>query len=75
MTYTVTCTSNGGTGTMANETYVSGQSQALTANGFSNPGFTFGGWSAGPDGSLVYFNHADDHDLGWASPSTPSGTR
>ena len=41
---TITFNSNGGSGTMANQT--SGSAANLTANSFTKSGFTFGGWAA-----------------------------
>ena len=41
----------GGTGTMADQTFVAGQSQALTANAFSCEGYVFVGWNIKADGS------------------------
>ena len=50
-TYTVHFDANGGTGTMADQTFVAGQSQALTANAFSYEGYVFAGWNTKADGS------------------------
>jgi uncharacterized protein YhfF len=47
----------GGSGSMSPETYAAGANQALTANGFTNPGYNFAGWSTtGPNGPEVYYN-------------------
>jgi hypothetical protein len=45
--YTITFNKNDtdATGTMSAQTIVSGASANLTANGFTNPGFTFAGWA------------------------------
>ena len=43
--YTVKFNANGGTGTMANESFVYGTAKALTINTFTRTGYTFVGWS------------------------------
>ncbi len=43
--YTVKFNANGGTGTMANESFVYGTAKALTINAFTRAGYTFIGWS------------------------------
>ena len=50
-TFTVAFDNNGGSGTMADESYSSGSSQALSANTFTNTGYTFLGWNTALDGS------------------------
>ena len=50
-TYMLTFNSNGGSGTMAAQTFTEGEAQALTRNAFNNEGFTFGGWNTVQDGS------------------------
>ncbi|MGH3555125.1 MAG: InlB B-repeat-containing protein, partial [Mycobacterium sp.] len=57
VTYTISFDPSGGSGTMSDETFTSGVSQALTSVGYTNPGFTFAGWSATPGGAVEYFNH------------------
>ena len=49
--YTVTYNANGGSGTMANQTFTYGVSQNLRANTFTKSGYTFGGWNG-----LIYEN-------------------
>ncbi|MGA2969812.1 MAG: InlB B-repeat-containing protein, partial [Acidimicrobiales bacterium] len=58
-TYTVTFNPNyiyvtGGSGTMSNETYTFGVSQALTFNGFADTGYTFAGWATSANGTATY---------------------
>ncbi|MEO0037547.1 MAG: hypothetical protein RIQ59_758 [Bacteroidota bacterium] len=54
---TVTFNSNGGTGTMANQTASS--STALTANSFTRTGYTFSNWNTAANGSgTAYANSA-----------------
>ena len=43
--YTVKFNANGGTGTMANESFVYGTPKALTLNAFTRTGYTFVGWA------------------------------
>ena len=43
--YTVKFNANGGTGTMANESFVYGTAKALTINTFTRTGYTFVGWA------------------------------
>lgn len=50
-TYTVTFNANGGTGTMAAQTFEEGQTQALTANAFTKEGYEFVNWNTVADGS------------------------
>lgn len=57
ITYTVTFNSNGGTGTMANQT--AGVATNLTSNAFTRSGYTFSGWNTASDGSgTSYANNA-----------------
>ena len=51
ITYTVSFDNNGGTGTMANQTFTYNQAQTLTANTFTRTGYTFNGWNTKSDGS------------------------
>lgn len=44
ITYTVTYDANGGSGTMASETFTYAQRQALAKNAFTRSGFDFKGW-------------------------------
>ena len=53
-TYSVTFNANGGTGTMANESFTYGTAKALTANAFTRTGFTFQGWATSATGAKVY---------------------
>ena len=54
--YTVTFNNNGGSGTMTAQSASSATN--LTANTFTNTGYTFGGWSTTANGSLAYANSA-----------------
>ena len=49
--YTVKFNANGGTGTMSDQSYAYGVSQALTANTFTRTGYTFAGWNTKADGT------------------------
>ena len=53
-TYSVKFNANGGSGTMADETFVYGQAKALTANAFTRTGYMFAGWSTSATGAKVY---------------------
>ena len=50
-TFTLTFNANGGTGTMAAQTFEAGVSQAIAANAFTRSGYTFTGWNTNADGS------------------------
>ena len=50
-TVTVTFDANGGTGTMAPQTFTTGVAQALTANSFTRTDYVFSGWNTSADGS------------------------
>ena len=52
--YTVKFNANGGTGTMANESFTYGTAKALTANAFTRTGYTFQGWATSANGAKVY---------------------
>lgn len=54
-TYYITFAPNGGTGTMAQQGIVFGQSANLTSNAFTRTGYKFGYWS---DGANIYANGA-----------------
>lgn len=49
--YTVKFDANEGSGTMSNQSYTYGVSQALTANAFTRAGYTFEGWNTNADGT------------------------
>ena len=49
--YSVQFNSNGGTGTMANQTMRSNEPKALTQNSFTRTGYTFTGWNTEANGS------------------------
>ena len=46
--------SNGGTGTMPNQTIVCGTATALMSNKFTREEYVFGGWATTPEGRVVY---------------------
>ena len=54
MPYSVKFNANGGTGTMANESFTYGTAKALTANAFTRTGYTFKGWATSASGNKVY---------------------
>jgi uncharacterized repeat protein (TIGR02543 family) len=49
--YTVHYDANGGTGTMADQSFVYGQGQRLPYNDFVRPGYLFTGWNTKQDGT------------------------
>ena len=49
--YTVKFDSNGGTGTMSDQTFTMNVAQNLTANTFTRTGYTFAGWNTKADGT------------------------
>jgi len=55
--------SNGGSGTMANETFQFGVTKAISANSFTRSGYTFVGWAAGPSGSVKWEARESVRDL------------
>lgn len=54
--YTVSFDANGGSGTMADQTFRSNEAQTLTSNSFTLEGYAFIGWSTTPDGVVAYTN-------------------
>ena len=52
--YTVKFNANGGTGSMANQSFTYGTEKALTANAFTRTGYTFQGWATSASGAKVY---------------------
>jgi uncharacterized repeat protein (TIGR02543 family) len=61
--YTVTFNANGGTGTMANQTFtVAGA--ALTKNTLTRTGYTFAGWSSTAAGSVAFADSATYNTAG-----------
>ncbi len=54
-TNTVNFDANGGTGTMASHSYVTGVTDHLPANGFTRDGYNFLGWSTSPDATAATY--------------------
>ena len=61
--YTVKFNANGGTGTMANESFTYGTAKALTANAFKRTGYTFQGWATSATGAKVYSDKQSVNNL------------
>ena len=59
-TYTVKFDANGGSGTMADQSFTYDAAQALTANSFTKTGYTFAGWKLG---ETVYADGASVSNL------------
>lgn len=55
-TYTVRFHANGGSGTMADQSFTYDQEQALKNNAYNRQDYSFLGWSTTPDGDVVYAN-------------------
>ncbi len=54
--YAVKFNANGGTGTMADESFTYDAAKALTANAFARTGYTHHGWATTADGDAEYAN-------------------
>lgn len=54
--YTVRFDANGGSGSMTDQAFVYGTSQALSANLFTRKGYSFIGWSTTPTGEVQFEN-------------------
>ena len=52
--YTVKFNANGGTGSMANQSFTYGTEKALTANAFTRTGYMFQGWATSAGGAKMY---------------------
>lgn len=63
-TFTVTFNSNGGTGTMANQSIMSGVSIPLSANVFTNTGSVFAGWTTTATGTTVEYTDMAPYKMG-----------
>ena len=61
--YTVKFNANGGTGTMANESFTYGTSKALTANAFTRTGYSFQGWATSASGAKTYSDKQSVNNL------------
>ena len=58
--YTVSFNSNGGTGTMPEETFESGIKKKLFKNTFENTGYVFNGWNTQADGRGTYYSNTQE---------------
>ena len=61
-TYTVVFNPNGGTGTMADQSFTYGTAQNLTANSYTKSGYTFKGWATvtqGVVGTIVTYTNGE----------------
>jgi len=52
--YTVSFNANGGTGSMANQSFVYDEAKNLTSNSFVKTGYSFGGWATAPASTCEY---------------------
>ena len=62
-TYIVSYNANGGSGTMANQTFAIGTAQALSANVFTRANYSFLGWSKSAGGGATYTDRQIVKDL------------
>ncbi len=62
-TFTVQFNSNGGEGTMSNQSFSYGKTQKLTKCTFTNTGYKFTGWSTSKDGSDTITDESDGSTL------------
>lgn len=69
-TYSVKFNANGGTGTMANESFTYGTAKALSANVFKRTGYTFSGWATSATGAVKYTDKQSVSDLASAAGAT-----
>lgn len=58
-TYTVSFNANGGTGTMAEQTFTEGETQALAKNSFTRENYVFTNWSIMKDGSGTTYSDGE----------------
>ena len=65
--YSVKFNANGGTGTMADESFTYGTPKALTANAFKRTGYTFQGWATSTSGAKVYSDKQSVSNLATSS--------
>ncbi|CAM8642160.1 Listeria/Bacterioides repeat [Acidimicrobiia bacterium] len=63
VTYTVTFSANGGSGSMAAMTFTA-TGRALTANSFTRAGYTFAGWARSATGAVAFANSAVYNTIG-----------
>ena len=62
-TYTVRFDANGGTGEMADQSFIYDAEQVLNSNTFTYVNRNFVGWSAAPDGETLYINNQSVRNL------------
>ena len=58
--YTVKFNANGGTGSMANESFVYGTPKALTINTFTRTGYTFVGWATSSSATTSAYDDGEE---------------
>ena len=61
--YSVAFNANGGSGAMAPQDFVYGESQRLSENAFAKAGSLFSGWATSPDGEVRYADRQRVTDL------------
>lgn len=63
VTYTITFSANGGSGSMAAMTFTA-TGRALTVNSFTRAGYTFAGWARSATGAVAFANSAVYNTIG-----------
>jgi len=66
-TNTITFNANGGTGTMANQLIATGATATLTANSFSQAGYSFNGWNTLANGTGTAYANGASYTMGVAN--------
>ena len=70
ISYSVKFNANGGSGTMANESFTYGTAKALTANAFTRTGYAFAGWATSASGAVAYSDKQSVSNLSSTSGAT-----
>jgi len=61
---TVVFAANGGSGSMASESFTAGVAQALTSNAFTRSGYSFTGWNTASDGTGTSYTDGQSVTVG-----------
>jgi len=59
ITYSVRFVANGGSGSMADQSFTYGSAKALSANKFTRTGYVFTGWNTMPDGNGTSYGNSE----------------
>ncbi len=69
--YTISFNSNGGSGTMNNQSVTYGNHTTITANAFTRTGYTYSGWTVGSTSGAAVANQADTDSV-YATLGSPA---